>query len=503
MHASQVSLREKGKNDAAFMVNEIVKSPAHATKLRRLSGIADAMDTAPPKPIMLPSPISPETALSFILENNLTKEAYVNMRLISKLHNSDIWPLYDDVLKAKQECRPENISFSEMSIVVPISERVKQNDRRFLSLFDAEVNAHLDATNEPILEIEVESKVGFDGSTGLTMYNQAFSTENEDVSDSALLSTCLVPLQWRVKGGPVLFTNPVPQASSFCQPLRLEFRKETIEVSRELNSWIDDAARELTEDPPMVVRNEKTIKFLHIIRKTMMDNKVKNAITETASAVTCFVCGANPKEFNCLENFPTNFPTNEENLQFGAVCDFHAIPRSFDAINSVSDRLTVEKWRISKGTRKGKKSESTEEAEERKKEDARILEEVETRKRRRQAAFKSKMNLIVDVPRAGGSGNSNTGNVARRAFSDAKLFSEITGVDEELIFRLHVLHIVFNTDEEIDDVAVREYGRETAALWIRLYPWYPMPVSVHQLLIHGHEAIKLSSLPVSFLSEQS
>ena len=81
----------------------------------------------------------------------------------------------------------------------------------------------LNATNEPTLEIEVESKVGFDGSTGLTMYNQAFSTENEDVSDSALLSTCLVPLQWRVKGGPVLFTNPVPQASSFCQPLRLEF----------------------------------------------------------------------------------------------------------------------------------------------------------------------------------------------------------------------------------------------------------------------------------------
>ena len=216
----------------------------------------------------------------------------------------------------------------------------------------------LNATNEPTLEIEVESKVGFDGSTGLTMYNQAFSTENEDASDSALLSTCLVPLQWRVKGGPVIFTNPVPQASSFCQPLRLEFRKETVEVSRELNAWIDDAIRELSEFPHTVVRNEKTVKFSHIIRKTMMDNKVKNAITETASAVTCFVCGANPKDFNCLQNFPTKFPTNEESLQFGAVCDFHAIPRSFDAINSVSDCLSVEKWRISKGNRKGKKGES-------------------------------------------------------------------------------------------------------------------------------------------------
>ena len=151
----------------------------------------------------------------------------------------------------------------------------------------------------------------------------------------------------------------------------------------------------------------------------------------------------------------------------------------------------------------GKKGESAEGAEERKKEESRILEEVESRKQQRQAAFKSKMNLIVDVPRAGGSGNSNTGNVARRAFSDSKTFSEITEVNEELIYRIHILHIVFNTDEEIDDVAVREYGRETAALWIRLYPWYPMPVSLHQLLIHGHEAIKMSSLPVSFLTEQS
>ena len=47
------------------------------------------------------------------------------------------------------------------------------------------------------------------------------------------------------------------------------------------------------------------------------------------------------------------------------------------------------------------------------------------------------------------------------------------------------------------------FGRETAELWTQLYPWYHMPVSIHQLCIHGHEAIKLSSLPASYLSEQS
>ena len=56
-----------------------------------------------------------------------------------------------------------------MSIVVPIPEHVKQNDRRFLSLFEAELNFHPDATNEPIPDIEVESKVGFDSFTGVTV----------------------------------------------------------------------------------------------------------------------------------------------------------------------------------------------------------------------------------------------------------------------------------------------------------------------------------------------
>ena len=82
----------------------------------------------------------------------------------------------------------------------------------------------------------------------------------------------------------------------------------------------------------------------------MMDNKVKNAITETASAIICFVCGDNPKDLNCIKNFPTNFLTNAEHLQL----------------------------------------ESVKEADEQKQEDSRILEEVEFRKCRRQVAFTSK-----------------------------------------------------------------------------------------------------------------
>ena len=40
------------------------------------------------------------------------------------------------------------------------------------------------------LHIECEGKAGFDGSAGHFMYNQKFSQENRDTSDSSLLATC-------------------------------------------------------------------------------------------------------------------------------------------------------------------------------------------------------------------------------------------------------------------------------------------------------------------------
>ncbi|KAF0306750.1 hypothetical protein FJT64_002371 [Amphibalanus amphitrite] len=46
------------------------------------------------------------------------------------------------------------------------------------------------------------------------------------------------------------------------------------------------------------------------------------------------------------------------------------------------------------------------------------------------------MGLRVDEPRAGGSGNSNDGNTARRAFRSPAEFAACTGVDQELIDRV-------------------------------------------------------------------
>ena len=77
-----------------------------------------------------------------------------------------------------------------------------------------------------------------------------------------------------------------------------------------------------------------------------------------------------------------------------------------------------------------------------------------------------KLGLIVDQVRAGGFGNSNTGNTARKAFQNEALLAEISGVNVRLIHRLHVLLCVINSDHSVNREELKKYGAETAELWV-------------------------------------
>ena len=205
-----------------------------------------------------------------------------------------------------------------------------------------------------------------------------------------------------------------------------------------------------------------------------MDVKAKNAATGNKSTLCCFLCNATSSVFNDLDTLATKFPTKEENLVYGSICDLHAWMRAFDAINSLSDKLIAKKWRP------GKDQKDT----------------VESRKNIRNAAYKDQMNLLVDAARSGGVGNSNTGNTARRAFQDEATFAQITGVDQGLIHDIHTLLIGINVDIPLNLEKFRAKGYATAKKWVELYPWYHMPVTLHQLFIHAWESIPQSSLPL-------
>ena len=119
-----------------------------------------------------------------------------------------------------------------------------------------------------------------------------------------------------------------------------------------------------------------------------------------------------------------------------------------------------------------------------------------------QKKLKDQMGLIVDMPKSGGSGNTNDGNTARRLFQNSAVFAEATGVSEDLIYHFYILLCLINCRYQIDVQKFEAYCLETANLWVREYPWYKMPVSLHVLLIHGVSYLKMIDLPISDLTEQ-
>ena len=128
---------------------------------------------------------------------------------------------------------------------------------------------------------------------------------------------------------------------------------------------------------------------------------------------------------------------------------------------------------------------------------------VEKKKRIIQNKFIEELGLRVDFPRQGGSGTSNDGNTARRAFKHFGLFSSITSIDKEFIKRLANILNIINSSYEIDTIKFSEYCTKTAKLYCEKYNWFCMPVSMQKLLLHSSEIISKFLLPIGLYSEEA
>lgn len=117
-------------------------------------------------------------------------------------------------------------------------------------------------------------------------------------------------------------------------------------------------------------------------------------------------------------------------------------------------------------------------------------------------AFRTRAGLLIDVVKQG-KGTSDDGNTARNFFSNPELSVAITGLDKNLITRFGILLQVIASGKRINISEFESYCLKTAELFISLYPWYYMPVSIHKLLIHGSDIIKNAIIPIGQLSEDA
>lgn len=119
-----------------------------------------------------------------------------------------------------------------------------------------------------------------------------------------------------------------------------------------------------------------------------------------------------------------------------------------------------------------------------------------------QQRFKEQMNMLVDMPKPSG-GNTNTGNVARRAFEDARVLSEILNLDFELINNIRILLIAISVKHQINVTKFQKVIDRSLQIYKEKYEKFPLPPTVHKLFFHAAAVIENSPVPVCYLSEEA
>ena len=363
---------------------------------------------------------TPEQALFFLLTNGLSKQQYKSIKKSSKESGYDIWPNYDYVREAKNTLRPEGIAFqTDGAVVVPVHALLEKTVSRTLlnnsSLFDKILD--LAEENEGHLTLTFFFKFGFDSSGAHEVAHQPNAAGDHRVVKH-LMASQLVPLQLALEdstGVRSLHDFPSPNSPHACRPIRLAYEKENDEsILREYNRLKD----ELSDLEDYIVHTEPSVKIRFHGLLTLIDGKVASSITGINSS-SCWVCGKGRKD---LRRKNATFDPFFENLQFGCSI-LHFGIRVFETLLKIGYKQEMQQFTAQEARVNPKM----------------FKDQVAKGKELVQKRFKDEQGLIVDKARTGGLGSTNTGNVARRAFSDPVSTAGICGVSVVLVSNLETI----------------------------------------------------------------
>ena len=274
-YAVGMKFRSEGNRQAAKILCDIVKSP-------------DAVKTYINKNDVKIVKLTEDKTLSLITNARLTKYQYNIIKSNALEENCPLHPNYESVIKAKKRCYPDNIVITESSAEVPVQDLVDHTMKR-LALSPNDLFSRVEDNN--IENLWLISKWGCDGTSGQAEYKQLFQTG--DVSDASIFISSLVPVQI-IFGDPrdthkIIWQNQRPSSPRYCRPIKLEFVHETTEILQNETKYIGGQIKNLTSTN--LVINELSISIKHNLVMTMIDGKVMNAITQTASTQRCNFAG--------------------------------------------------------------------------------------------------------------------------------------------------------------------------------------------------------------------
>lgn len=204
--------------------------------------------------------MSPEEALAYIMECNMSVDTYNKTPEIALKHGHSLFPSYKKVLAAKKETYPSIMDVTENECSTPLQSLLDKTSSRLLTVINKNTEEHV------VYNFII--KWGMDGSLQST-YKQAFGSDHGYDDDESLLCISLVPLQLKkVESNEVLWKNPKPSSSRLCRPIKLLWKKETVDTLKEQEKIITEQISRLND----YVSNNVIIK--NKLQMTMVDGKV-------------------------------------------------------------------------------------------------------------------------------------------------------------------------------------------------------------------------------------
>ena len=455
------------ESDIGFVIK---KTSENATQVRR------SIENAKDEPIMMTG----AEALALKINCDLSDNQYQMIRNSALKQNANIYPTLQTLRSVKSECYPDNVHITETSAKTSLQSLVDKTLSRVLLMCETELK-EVDTCEK---SGTMFMKAGFDGASGQSIYNKKFEytdLQSVVVNEESLFQSGLTPLMLKI-GETVVWKNPKPNSSHFNRPLHLQYKKETKELTvaeeQSLRCEIDSlSGYQLEQD--MQENDHLSVNIKYKIDITMLDGKAVNALTDTTSTQSCNICSAKPSEMNKLE-LVRGKKCDEKAISLG-LSTMHMWIRNFEYVLHMGYKMEIKKFQAR--TPDDKLS-------------------VLRRKNEIKQSFRDELHLVVDTPKQGGSGNTNSGPTAKRAFQNAEQFSEITGVDVRVIKRLRNILKAVCSGYYLNIEIFKRYCFETSELLVELYDWYTIPPSVHKLLEHGYMIGNYLELPIGIYSEE-
>lgn len=115
-------------------------------------------------------------------------------------------------------------------------------------------------------------------------------------TDGSIFMIPMVPLRLESESCTIVWQNLNPGSTKLCIPIGFQFAKESKELTLSEINKLETEIKRLT--PLKVLIDNFSCKVKYKMLLTMIDGKVCQALTETPSSSTCYICKANPKEMN-------------------------------------------------------------------------------------------------------------------------------------------------------------------------------------------------------------